>query len=173
MDVPIDVPIDYPIGTRFFRRFRVTESRRSHKKNVQKVLLDSSIASVACFCTLLWRNAIVCWTLILKSNVAYIYGQSDTSFPVVSPCLQLKPLLLVVLCIRFTFHVEATDKVSELIEAVKAKGMGVGLALKPGTPVEVRLEIHRTAPIDRTAPTDPYIYITIYLGLVDIFFLGR
>eukprot|EP00752_Nemacystus_decipiens_P005404 g4899.t1 len=37
---------------------------------------------------------------------------------------------------RFTFHVEATDKVSELIEQVKAKGMGVGVALKPGTPVE-------------------------------------
>lgn len=33
---------------------------------------------------------------------------------------------------------EATDKVSELIEQVKAKGMGVGVALKPGTPVEVR-----------------------------------
>lgn len=39
---------------------------------------------------------------------------------------------------RFTFHVEATDKVSELIQQVKAKGMGVGVALKPGTPVEVR-----------------------------------
>lgn len=37
---------------------------------------------------------------------------------------------------RFTFHVEATDKVAELIETVKGKGMGVGLALKPGTPVE-------------------------------------
>lgn len=41
-------------------------------------------------------------------------------------------------CGRFTFHVEATDKVSELIELVKSKGMGVGVALKPGTPVEVR-----------------------------------
>ena len=41
------------------------------------------------------------------------------------------------LCTRFTFHVEATDKVAELIETVKAKGMGVGVALKPGTPVEV------------------------------------
>lgn len=40
---------------------------------------------------------------------------------------------------RFTFHLEATDKVSELIEQVKAKGMGVGVALKPATPVEVRL----------------------------------
>lgn len=38
---------------------------------------------------------------------------------------------------RFTFHVEATDKVAELIAAVKAKGMGVGVALKPATPVEV------------------------------------
>ena len=42
------------------------------------------------------------------------------------------------LCARFTFHVEATDKVSELIRQVKAKGMGVGVALKPATPVEVR-----------------------------------
>ena len=38
---------------------------------------------------------------------------------------------------RLTFHVEATDKVSELIERVKAKGMRVGIALKPATPVEV------------------------------------
>ncbi|CAN0391383.1 unnamed protein product [Ascophyllum nodosum] len=37
---------------------------------------------------------------------------------------------------RLTFHVEATDKVSELIERVKAKGMRVGIALKPATPVE-------------------------------------
>ncbi|CAM9632853.1 unnamed protein product [Scytosiphon promiscuus] len=37
---------------------------------------------------------------------------------------------------RFTFHVEATDKVAELITKVKDKGMGVGIALKPGTPVE-------------------------------------
>ncbi|CAM9560544.1 unnamed protein product [Pylaiella littoralis] len=37
---------------------------------------------------------------------------------------------------RLTFHVEATDKVSEVMAQVKAKGMGVGLALKPGTPVE-------------------------------------
>ncbi|CAM9447952.1 unnamed protein product, partial [Hapterophycus canaliculatus] len=37
---------------------------------------------------------------------------------------------------EFTFHVEATDRVSELIAKVKAKGMGVGIALKPGTPVE-------------------------------------
>ncbi|CAB1103286.1 unnamed protein product [Ectocarpus sp. CCAP 1310/34] len=36
----------------------------------------------------------------------------------------------------FTFHVEATDKVAELIAAVKAKGMRVGVALKPATPVE-------------------------------------
>ncbi|CAN0114946.1 unnamed protein product, partial [Ectocarpus sp. 13 AM-2016] len=36
----------------------------------------------------------------------------------------------------FTFHVEATDEVAELIVAVKAKGMGVGVALKPATPVE-------------------------------------
>lgn len=32
---------------------------------------------------------------------------------------------------------EATDKIAELISAVKAKGMGVGVALKPATPVEV------------------------------------
>ncbi|CAN0379268.1 unnamed protein product, partial [Discosporangium mesarthrocarpum] len=37
---------------------------------------------------------------------------------------------------RLTFHVEATDKVEELIEQIKAKGMKVGIALKPGTPVE-------------------------------------
>ncbi len=43
-----------------------------------------------------------------------------------------------VVAARFTFHLEATDKVSELIAQVKAKGMGVGVALKPGTPVEVR-----------------------------------
>lgn len=37
---------------------------------------------------------------------------------------------------RFTFHVEATDEVSDLIARVKGKGMGVGIALKPGTPAE-------------------------------------
>ena len=40
---------------------------------------------------------------------------------------------------RFTFHVEATDKHKELINAVKAKGMKVGIALKPGTPVDAVL----------------------------------
>ena len=49
--------------------------------------------------------------------------------------------LIYIYIIRFTFHVEATDKVAELIETVKSKGMGVGLALKPGTAVEVRLAL--------------------------------
>uniref|UniRef100_A0A7S2XXF9 ribulose-phosphate 3-epimerase n=1 Tax=Fibrocapsa japonica TaxID=94617 RepID=A0A7S2XXF9_9STRA len=36
----------------------------------------------------------------------------------------------------FTFHVEAEGQHAETIRAVKAAGMKVGLALKPGTPVE-------------------------------------
>jgi ribulose-phosphate 3-epimerase len=40
---------------------------------------------------------------------------------------------------RFTFHVEATDEPKKVIDAVKAKGMKVGMALKPGTPVEAVL----------------------------------
>ena len=39
----------------------------------------------------------------------------------------------------FTFHVEVTDNQEQLrsmIEEVKATGMKVGLAIKPGTPVE-------------------------------------
>lgn len=40
---------------------------------------------------------------------------------------------------RFTFHIEVSDfgvDINNTIALVKAKGMAVGLALKPGTPVE-------------------------------------
>ena len=36
----------------------------------------------------------------------------------------------------FTFHIEVEDDIGEVIAAVKENGMKVGLALKPGTPVE-------------------------------------
>ena len=36
----------------------------------------------------------------------------------------------------FTFHVEVLGDISKTIDQVKAKGMKVGLALKPGTPTE-------------------------------------
>ena len=36
----------------------------------------------------------------------------------------------------FTFHVEVEGDLSEIIENVKAAGMKVGLAVKPGTPIE-------------------------------------
>ena len=36
----------------------------------------------------------------------------------------------------FTFHMEVEDNIDEVIAAVKESGMKVGLALKPGTPVE-------------------------------------
>ncbi len=35
-----------------------------------------------------------------------------------------------------TFHVEATDKVSEVIDMIHAKGLKAGLSIKPGTAVE-------------------------------------
>ncbi|KAK8792034.1 hypothetical protein WA158_005411 [Blastocystis sp. Blastoise] len=37
---------------------------------------------------------------------------------------------------QFIFHVEAVENVKEVMEAVKAAGMKVGLAVKPNTPVE-------------------------------------
>ena len=37
---------------------------------------------------------------------------------------------------RFTFHVEATEDPAALIAAIRAAGMDVGVALKPGTPLE-------------------------------------
>eukprot|EP00638_Chattonella_subsalsa_P015057 CAMPEP_0117852116 /NCGR_PEP_ID=MMETSP0949-20121206/22870_1 /TAXON_ID=44440 /ORGANISM="Chattonella subsalsa, Strain CCMP2191" /LENGTH=274 /DNA_ID=CAMNT_0005700197 /DNA_START=99 /DNA_END=923 /DNA_ORIENTATION=+ len=36
----------------------------------------------------------------------------------------------------FTFHIEAEGNPAELIQKIKAKGMKVGISLKPGTPVE-------------------------------------
>ncbi|KAL0217934.1 hypothetical protein RCL1_008783 [Eukaryota sp. TZLM3-RCL] len=36
----------------------------------------------------------------------------------------------------FTFHIEATDKPLELIADIKAKGMQVGVSIKPKTPVD-------------------------------------
>lgn len=36
-----------------------------------------------------------------------------------------------------TFHVEATDKVEECIELLRAKGVKVGVSIKPKTPIEV------------------------------------
>lgn len=36
----------------------------------------------------------------------------------------------------FTFHVEVQDDIAEVIKAVKASGMRVGLAVKPGTAVD-------------------------------------
>lgn len=35
-----------------------------------------------------------------------------------------------------TFHVEATDKVDDVIDMIHAKGLKAGLSIKPGTPVE-------------------------------------
>ncbi len=35
-----------------------------------------------------------------------------------------------------TFHVEATDKTSEIIDMIHARGLKAGLSIKPGTPVE-------------------------------------
>ena len=35
-----------------------------------------------------------------------------------------------------TFHIEATDKVSEVIDKIHARGLKAGLSIKPGTPVE-------------------------------------
>jgi len=37
---------------------------------------------------------------------------------------------------QYTFHIEATDKPQEVIDAIKAAGMKVGLAVKPNTPVD-------------------------------------
>ncbi len=36
-----------------------------------------------------------------------------------------------------TFHVEATDKVEECIDLIRAKGVKVGVSIKPKTPIEV------------------------------------
>ena len=36
----------------------------------------------------------------------------------------------------FTFHVEVQGDIEELINRVKSKGMKVGLAVKPGTPID-------------------------------------
>lgn len=37
---------------------------------------------------------------------------------------------------RIIFHIEATDKIREVIDQVKQAGLGVGLAINPETPVE-------------------------------------
>ena len=37
---------------------------------------------------------------------------------------------------RIIFHIEATDKIKEVIDQVKQAGLGVGLAINPETPVE-------------------------------------
>jgi ribulose-phosphate 3-epimerase len=39
---------------------------------------------------------------------------------------------------RLTFHVEAEEDVSPIIAAIKAKGVKVGLAVKPATAVSLR-----------------------------------
>ena len=39
----------------------------------------------------------------------------------------------------FTFHVEVESDITNTIDAVKAKGMKVGLAVKPGTSVDCLL----------------------------------
>eukprot|EP00760_Papus_ankaliazontas_P027140 PhM_4_TR316/c0_g1_i2/m.64433/K01783/rpe, RPE; ribulose-phosphate 3-epimerase len=36
---------------------------------------------------------------------------------------------------QYTFHIEATEKPRELIQQIRATGMRVGVALKPGTPL--------------------------------------
>lgn len=41
--------------------------------------------------------------------------------------------------IRYTFHVEATTDASALCRKIQEAGMKVGIALKPGTPVETLL----------------------------------
>ncbi|ODV81280.1 putative ribulose-phosphate 3-epimerase [Suhomyces tanzawaensis NRRL Y-17324] len=40
---------------------------------------------------------------------------------------------------QYTFHVEATDDPERVINAIRAKGMKVGCAVKPGTPVDALL----------------------------------
>ncbi|KAG1652575.1 Ribulose-phosphate 3-epimerase [Nymphon striatum] len=37
---------------------------------------------------------------------------------------------------QYTFHIEATDEPRELIRQIKENGMKVGIAMKPGTPVQ-------------------------------------
>jgi ribulose-phosphate 3-epimerase len=41
---------------------------------------------------------------------------------------------------RLTFHIEVVPEPQELIDSIKAAGMGVGIALRPCTPVEAVLE---------------------------------
>lgn len=36
-----------------------------------------------------------------------------------------------------TFHIEATDKVEEIMDDIHARGLKAGLSIKPGTPVDV------------------------------------
>jgi ribulose-phosphate 3-epimerase len=42
---------------------------------------------------------------------------------------------------QYTFHIEATSSPRELISAIRAKGMQVGVALKPGTPASSVFEL--------------------------------
>jgi len=37
---------------------------------------------------------------------------------------------------RIVFHIEATDKIREVIDQIKQAGLGVGLAINPETPIE-------------------------------------
>jgi len=62
-------------------------------------------------------------------------GPLDVHLMVVDPEAQAEQFILAG-ADSITFHVEATDNPEELIETLRRAGVGVGITLKPGTPVE-------------------------------------
>ena len=43
---------------------------------------------------------------------------------------------------QYTFHMEATNAPGDLIRKIKDAGMKVGMAVKPGTDVKVRISMY-------------------------------
>jgi ribulose-phosphate 3-epimerase len=62
-------------------------------------------------------------------------GPLDVHLMVVDPEAQAEPFILAG-ADSITFHVEATDDPTGLIETLRRAGVGVGITLKPGTPVD-------------------------------------
>jgi ribulose-phosphate 3-epimerase len=48
-------------------------------------------------------------------------------------------------CDLLTFHIESDDEPEQVIQAIRAEGMKVGIALKPSTPLEVILPFVKKA----------------------------
>lgn len=71
----------------------------------------------------------------------------------------------------FTFHIEAEGNANEIIRKVKARGMKVGLALKPSTPVESVIEYLDCLDLVLVMTVEPGFGMMSFFFFVNFFFL--